>query len=370
MKRIAVILGTRPEAIKLLPVYLALRSRTELDPILISTGQHREMVHDVVRLFGCRLDHDLDVMEPNQSLPHLSSKLFSRLDTVIDNTVTLAVVQGDTTTAMIGAMLAFYKGVPSAHIEAGLRSGDLQSPFPEEYNRRIITLSASLHFAPTEMAANNLRRERANGSVHVVGNTSIDAAFEIARSCPGPSTNLMLSVPALQDPKRRVILVTAHRRENIGTPLRNILTAVKEIAAEDAEHCVIWPVHPNPNVASMVREFAGRTSNIYLTEPLSYSDLIYLIKRSRLIMTDSGGIQEEAPAFNKPVIVLRNTTERPEGVEAGCSVVAGTSVNNIVRHFRRIHLDAETYRRMSQAKNPYGDGTASRRIADVIAGME
>jgi UDP-N-acetylglucosamine 2-epimerase (non-hydrolysing) len=229
-------------------------------------------------------------------------------------------------------------------------------------------LSASLHFAPTETAADNLRRESAKGLIHVVGNTSIDAAFEIARTHPGPSDSLLLLVPALRDPARRFVLVTAHRRENFGVPLRNILAAVKEIASENTDLDVIWPVHPNPNVASMVHEIAGNTPNIHLTEPVSYGDLIYLIKRSHLVLTDSGGIQEEAPAFDKPVVVLRNTTERPEGVAAGCSVVAGTNTSEILRYFNGIYRDAETYRRMSQALNPYGDGTASRRIVDAIVG--
>lgn len=370
MKRIAIILGTRPEAIKLLPVFLKARARRDVEATLISTGQHRELVHDVMDLFQCRPDHDLNVMEPNQSLSTITSRILFRLDPILSHEIDLVVVQGDTTTAMVGAILSFYRNIPCAHVEAGLRSGDIQSPFPEEYNRRVVSLSAQWHFAPTQEAADNLAREGVTAGVHVVGNTSIDAALMIASVRNKPSAYLEATLPRLSELGRRYILVTAHRRENFGTRLDKIIAALSSIARSDSSLDVVWPVHPNPNVRDHVHRALKDTPNIYLIDPVRYDDLLYLLKGCFLVLTDSGGIQEEAPTFSRPVIVLRDTTERPEGVAAGCSVLAGTDTDNIIRHYQKISSDRMVYERMAAAKNPYGDGNASAQIIDLICSSD
>jgi UDP-N-acetylglucosamine 2-epimerase (non-hydrolysing) len=367
MKRVGIIFGTRPEAIKLLPVYLAARAHGGLDPVLISTGQHREMVREVLDLFRRRLDHDLDVMEPNQTLASLSGRIFSSLGPLMRQKFDAVFVQGDTTSAMVAGMVGFYAGVPCAHVEAGLRTDNIHSPFPEEFNRRVISLTARWHFAPTRAAAANLHREGVSRDVHVVGNTSIDAALAIARTNSGPSERLIGAVPELLDGARPVILVTAHRRENFGAPLLRIIRAVVQIARENPDALIVWPVHPNPNVRGVVLDFARTAPNIRAIDPVRYDDLIFLIRRSRIVLTDSGGIQEEAPAFSKPVIVLRDETERPEGIDAGCGVLAGADTRRIVEWHRRIAGDEATYARMCAAKNPYGDGEASRRIVETVA---
>lgn len=367
MQNIAIIIGTRPEAIKLLPVLLEARSRKNVEATLIATGQHRELVNDVMDLFQSKPDYDLNLMEPNQSLSVLTSKILFHLDSILSRGTDLVVVQGDTTTAMAAAMLAFYRNIPCAHVEAGLRSNNIYSPFPEEYNRRVVSLSARWHFAPTKHAAENLAREGVTSGVYVVGNTSIDAALMIAAARNEPSAYLRATVPRLLEQGRRYVLVTAHRRENFGARLNQIITAVSTIAQSDSNLDIVWPVHPNPNVHEHIHRMLKNAPNIFLIKPLRYDDLLYLIKASFMVLTDSGGIQEEAPAFSRPVIVLRDTTERPEGVAAGCSILAGTETNNIVRLFQRISSDNLLYERMSVAENPYGDGTASAQIVDLIA---
>ncbi|NBB23601.1 UDP-N-acetylglucosamine 2-epimerase (non-hydrolyzing) [Porphyrobacter sp. SLTP] len=366
MKHFVIILGTRPEAIKLLPLYLELRKRDCVKATLILTGQHRELVDDVFRTFGCSPDISLNVMQPNQTLAGLTARVMTGLDGVLPEDTDLVIVQGDTASAFVGSLLAFYRGISSAHVEAGLRSGDLLAPFPEEFNRRAVSITSRWHFAPTDAAAENLAAEGIHDGVHVVGNTSIDAALTIAAQNQPPSEMLSAAVPELEYAHGKIILVTAHRRENFGEGIRSIIAAVRQIATERPDLLVVWPVHPNPNVRDIVMESLAEIPNIRLLEPLSYHDLLYVMQRSFIALSDSGGIQEEAPSFSCPVLVLRDTTERPEAIKAGCNVMVGTNSLKIVDTFNRIANNREIYRLMIEAKNPFGDGTASQKIAEIL----
>lgn len=366
MKNFVIVMGTRPEVIKLLPLYLQLRSHEHIRTTLILTGQHRELAEDVFRTFDCSPDLMLNVMQPNQTLASLTSRMMSRLDESLPSDTDLMIVQGDTASAFVGSLLAFYRGIPCAHVEAGLRSCDIWAPFPEEFNRRAVSISAKWHFAPTDAAAMNLAAEGIRNGVHVVGNTSIDAALMIASQNQAPSNVLSEAVPELYDKKYKIVLVTAHRRENFGAGIRSIISAVRQLAKERPDLLFIWPVHPNPNVSIIVTEELADIANIRLLEPLSYSDLLYVMQRAFLALSDSGGIQEEAPTFSCPVLVLREKTERPEAIVAGCNVLVGTESEKIVETFNKIADTPDLYLQMTRVQNPYGDGRSSQRIAEVL----
>ncbi len=357
------IFGTRPEAIKMAPVIKELKKY----PALISseicvTAQHRQILDQVLTLFSLRPDFDLDLMEEDQHLAEISAKGLEKLDRLLrERKPELVLIQGDTTTAFITALAAFYNRIKVAHIEAGLRSYDNENPFPEEVNRRLITGLADLHFAPTEQARNNLLEEGiAEDRISVTGNPVIDALLGIAKRRERFPDRFLKGL------KGKVILLTAHRRESFGKPLRNICLAAKEIALSHPEVKIIYPVHLNPNVQKVVFPLLKGIPNLYLISPLNYEAFVHLMKKSYLILTDSGGIQEEAPSLGKPVLVLREVSERPEVVEVGAAKLVGTGKKRIVQETERLLDCREEYERMAAAVNPYGDGKAAERIVGRV----
>jgi len=356
--RILTVYGTRPEAIKMAPVIAALRRRPDRFEVTVcATGQHREMLDQVQELFGLVPDLDLRLMRPDQSLNGLAAAALAALEEVLaERRPDWLLVQGDTTTAMSAALAAFHRGVRVGHVEAGLRTGDLQRPFPEEANRRVVDLLAAALFAPTGRSGRALLDEgTAPERVHVVGNTVIDALGSLA-------------LPAPPEGGRTEVLVTAHRRESFGAPIRGVFAALKRLAEAFPEVAWIYPVHPNPNVRGPAFEILQGLPNVELCEPLDYQSLIVRLAACRLVLTDSGGIQEEAPAFGKPVLVLRETTERPEGAEAGVARLVGTNPERIFDETARLLRSGEAWQRMARAVNPYGDGHAAERIAAILAG--
>lgn len=364
--KVMVVLGTRPEAIKLAPVVLALRRLPECRTKVVITAQHRELVDDVLSLFEIVPDGDLDVMTPGQSPTTVAARVLLRLEPVLaDECPDWLVLQGDTTSVLAASIAAHYARVRVAHVEAGLRSFDREHPFPEEMNRVVVGCVSDMHFAPTPRARDNLLREGVQpDSVYVTGNPVIDALLLVADMpwYPIPGTELA----GLPDDKR-CVLVTAHRRESHGEPIRRICRALLALAGRDDVH-VAYPVHPNPNISAPVHELLSGHPNISLLPPLGYHALVWLMRRSYLILTDSGGIQEEAPSLGKPVIVLRRTTERVEGVESGTAILAGTDTESIVNAAVRLLDDGTAYGVMSRAANPYGDGRAAERIVDALLG--
>lgn len=361
--RVLSVFGTRPEAIKMSPLALELARREHIDPQVCVTAQHREMLDGVLSVFGVAPDYDLDIMRPGQTLADITSRVLSGLGGVFESArPDLVLVHGDTTTTFAAALAAFYAKIPCGHVEAGLRTFDRWSPYPEEMNRRLAGQLCTLHFAPTARNAENLRREGVEGGVFVTGNTVIDALAYTARGEGFSSPQLR----ALDFSGRRVIALTCHRRENYGRPMENIFAAVREIAERHPEVLIVYPVHLSPAVRECAGRLLGGVANIALIEPLDAVDMHRLMARSYLVMTDSGGIQEEAPALGKPVLVLRRETERPEAVEAGTVALAGTETADIVRLAETLLADGAAYARMAHAVNPYGDGHACRRIADAI----
>jgi UDP-N-acetylglucosamine 2-epimerase (non-hydrolysing) len=353
-------IGTRPEAIKMAPVILALRRDPAFQCTVLATAQHREMLDQVLTLFGIVPDIDLDIMQPNQGLTGLTGRLLLRLEDVLkDVRPQIVLAQGDTTTVLTTALAAFYAGVPFGHIEAGLRTGDLRSPFPEEMNRVMTAHMARWHFAPTEDAARHLRAERYDdAAIHVTGNTVIDALHLVRRRAPNPTRSF--------HGNRRTILVTLHRRENFGEPLRRICRALDHLIADNPDVDLHLPMHPNPNVRQFVHgHFHGR-DRVRLTEPMGYSDFVAAMDGAYLIMSDSGGVQEEAPALGKPVLILRDTTERPEAVADGVTALVGTEVEAIRSKAQTLLDDPAAYARMVKHRSPYGDGRASERILNVL----
>lgn len=349
------VVGTRPEVIKMAPVIRALAAESWAKVRVLATAQHRQMLDQALDLFGIAPDLDLDIMQSGQSLPALTSRLVARIDAVLAaETPDLVMAQGDTTTVFAMALCCFYRKVAFAHVEAGLRSNDRHSPFPEEMNRVFAGYLADLHFAPTPRARDNLVREGVpQATIFVTGNTVIDALLERAAGIDPPP-----SVPG-----RRTVLVTVHRRENFGQPLDEICDALLELSGKYPDVDFVLPVHPNPQVSMQVRtKLAGRPS-IELTEPLDYSGFVAMLKRACIVMTDSGGVQEEAPALGKPLLVLRTETERPEAVEIGAAKLVGNRREAIVAGASRLLDDASHYARMSTAGSPYGDGQAAQRIA-------
>ena len=357
------IFGTRPEAIKMAPLVLELRRREEIDSLVCVTAQHREMLDSVLDIFGIRPDYDLNVMQSGQTLSGITSRVLEGLGGVLaESAPDLVLVHGDTTTTFAAALSAFYAKIPCGHVEAGLRTFDRWSPWPEEMNRRLAGQLCTLHFAPTARNAENLRREGVEGGVFVTGNTVIDALRYTAAGEGFQSDELK----SLDFTGRRVITLTCHRRENYGEPMRQIFSAVRQIAESNPDVLIVYPVHLSPVVSNAARECLSDVDNVALISPLSAVDMHRLMAKSYLIMTDSGGIQEEAPALGKPVLVLRRETERPEAVEAGTVQIAGVETDNIVMLVQTLLNDPAAYMRMAQAVNPYGDGHACERIVDGI----
>jgi UDP-N-acetylglucosamine 2-epimerase (non-hydrolysing) len=360
------IFGTRPEAIKLAPVLEEMRRRPgEFDPVVCVTAQHRNLLDQVLQVFEIVPRYDLQLMRPAQTLSQCAARAVAGLEPVLDEVrPDMVVVQGDTTTTFCGALAAFYARVPVGHVEAGLRTGDPTEPFPEEMNRVLTTRLASLHFAATRQAAANLEAEGVPASrIAVTGNPGIDALLQIRDALE--SGRLTVPEWTWLDPRKRLILVTAHRRESFGEGFRRICAALERLGRRPDVQ-IVYPVHPNPNVRDAVRRWLAGAPNVVLLDPLDYIPFVDLMRRAYLLVTDSGGIQEEAPSLGKPVVVMREKTERPEGGEAGASLLAGTAVERIVDSVAGLLDHPEMYRRMSAVHNPYGDGRAGRRIADAI----
>ncbi len=363
MRKVAVVFGTRPELIKLAPVIAALRKRpTPFRPVLVATAQHRGLLDQMLEVFRLKPEVDLDLMRPGQTLEDLTARLVAGVGGALGEIGPDAVlVQGDTTTAMAAALAAFYRRIPVGHVEAGLRTGDNHNPFPEEVNRRMVGVVARWHFAPTARAVANLRGEGvAAGRVFRTGNTIVDALLSISRRVGDDAPSVPL------DPAKRLVLVTAHRRESFGRPLEGIMRALRDIAAARADVEVVYPVHPNPNVRAAAGKVLGRSERVRLVAPVDYMAFLALLRRSSLVLTDSGGVQEEAPTFRKPALVLREVTERPEGVEAGVARLVGTDRAKIVRETLRLLDDPRAYRAMAAGRNPYGDGRAAERIRSIL----
>jgi UDP-N-acetylglucosamine 2-epimerase (non-hydrolysing) len=366
--KILVIFGTRPEAIKLFPVVAALKADPRFDCRVCVSAQHREMLDQVLTIAGLVPDHDLDLMQPGQSLDGLTAALLTELGKVMDlEQPDRVIVQGDTATAMTGALAAYYRKIPVDHVEAGLRSGNIYHPWPEEVNRKIIGTIASLHFAPTDVAAGKLIAEQVPADrVHVTGNTVIDALHWVRkRIFAKPALAGDLAGLEQMFAGRRIIGVTSHRRENFGDGMEQIAEAIRRIA-ERKDVAVIFPVHLNPNVRAVMNQRLGLLSNVALIEPLDYPHFVRLLSIAEIMLTDSGGVQEEAPALGKPVLVMRETTERPEGVTAGTAKLVGTKTATIVTEIFRLLDDKTAYDAMARAHNPFGDGHSARRIAELI----
>jgi UDP-N-acetylglucosamine 2-epimerase (non-hydrolysing) len=367
MIRALLILGTRPEAIKLCPVLRRLRGCGGFEAKLCVTAQHRAMLDQVLEAFQVTPDYDLDLMQPGQTLSQSTSRILAALEPVIAaEKPDIVLVQGDTTTTLAGAMAAFYQRVPVGHVEAGLRTYDLSQPFPEEMNRVVATRLAALHFAPTESSARNLLAEGvAAGAISVTGNTGIDAVLHISRELE--EGRLQAQPWPFLDPSRKLVVMTAHRRESFGDGFERICDAVARIAERPGVQ-VVYPVHRNPNVVDPVTKRLGGLENVALLEPLDYVSFVDLMRRAHLLLTDSGGIQEEGPSLGKPVLVLREKTERPEAVEAGTVKLVGTCVDRIVAEVFTLLDDGAECDRMRRIHNPYGDGHASERIAEAMRG--
>lgn len=363
--KILSIFGTRPEAIKMAPVVKALEAEKSIESLVCVTAQHRGMLDQVLNLFAIEPDYDLDVMASNQGLTHITTAVLEGLESVLTECQPDRVlVHGDTTTSFAGALAAFYQKIPVGHVEAGLRTGDIYAPWPEEMNRRLTDTICDLHFAPTASAEQNLLEcGTEKSSISVTGNTVIDALLQIKDRLENDKTVLataMQDLPEL-DKAKKLILVTGHRRENFGNGFERICNALAQLAARDDVQ-IIYPVHLNPNVQEPVNRLLKDCANIHLIQPLDYLPFVYLMKEAHFIITDSGGVQEEAPSLGKPVLVMRDVTERPEAVDAGTVKLVGTDIKKIVQQAMQLLDDEKIYHAMSEAHNPYGDGTASRQI--------
>jgi len=370
--RVLSIFGTRPEAVKMAPILQKLVAKSGVQSIICVTAQHRQMLDQVLQLFEIKPQYDLDLMQPDQSLAALTGAVFSNLDPVLRQTQPdWVLVQGDTTTVMAAATLAFYHHIRVGHVEAGLRTDDKYNPFPEEINRRLTSVVADLHFAPTEWSRGNLLQEGIPPQqIVVTGNPVIDALQSVARMPPNQGVKTLLDSLGLSlagDEPSRLVLITAHRRENLGEPLENICAAIRSLAEVYVDDVrFVYPVHLNPNVQETVYRLLAGVSNITLLPPLDYLPFVHLLKRAALVLTDSGGLQEEAPAFGVPVLVLRDVTERPEGVKAGTVKLVGTGTGRIISETRRLLDNPQSYAQMAHAVNPYGDGHAAPRIVQAL----
>ena len=365
IKKVICIFGTRPEAIKMAPIIKLFEKSNHLKIITAVTAQHRQMLDQVLNLFGIRPQYDLNIMQTAQSIADITVRVLQGLQEIIlTEQPDLVLVHGDTTTTFAASLAAFYQRIPIGHVEAGLRTYNKYSPYPEEMNRKLTGCLADLHFAPTLTAKEALLKEGVKSeSIVVTGNTVIDALLQTIKKDFRFNSPLL---NAIDYETRKVILVTAHRRENLGGPMRDIFSAVKEIIFENEDAKVIFPVHPNPKVRELAKEILGDVARVHLIEPLDYEPFVNLMNRCYLVLTDSGGIQEEAPALGKPVLVLRETTERPEAVEAGTVKLVGTVQQNIIRDTSLLLRDQKEYEKMANAVNPYGDGKAAERIRQRI----
>lgn len=366
MKEVMIIYGTRPEAVKVAPLIKALQSSEVLEPVVVSTGQHREMLDQVNAWFGITPDLDLKVFQHGATLSELSARILTGLPPILDEVRPDAVVvQGDTTTVAIAAIACFYHGIPVVHLEAGLRSGNIHSPFPEEANRKLAGQVAALHLAPTTTSRDNLLREAVDpASIAVVGNTVIDALHWTAQQEVAFSDD---RIAHLAEQEGDVVLLTSHRRENLGDPMRRIGQAIAQLADERPGTSFVFPVHKNPKIRAEILPILHPYPNVIVCEPLDYAEFVHVQKLAQVILTDSGGVQEEAPSLGKPVLVLRENTERPEAVDAGTVRLIGTDTTAIVEATSKLLDDPEAHRRMSQAVNPYGDGHAAERSVAAIA---
>lgn len=366
--KVLVVFGTRPEAIKMCPLILEMKKNREIDCRVCLTGQHREMLRQVMEAFGIQEDYNLNIMRERQTLTTITTKVLEEMESVLcKEKPELVLVHGDTTTSFAAALAAFYRQIPVGHVEAGLRTGDIYSPFPEEMNRLMTGRLATYHFAPTERNRENLQRENVTRNVFVTGNTVIDAFKTTVKDSYQFSDAVLQKIDFI---KHRIILVTAHRRENLGRPLENICRAIDRLAHSNNDLDVIYPVHMNPAVRETVFRILGKTANVRLIEPVNVLDMHNLISRSFMIMTDSGGLQEEAPHFGKPVLVMRTETERPEAVGAGTVKIVGIKEEEIFHTAQTLLNDAEAYAQMARAINPYGDGHASERIVKILLEQE
>ncbi|KUK94884.1 MAG: UDP-N-acetylglucosamine 2-epimerase [Thermotogales bacterium 46_20] len=364
LKKVALVFGTRPEAIKMAPIYLALK-REHVPAVVVVTGQHKEMLHQVTELFGISADHDLQVMTDRQSLSNLTAKMTGSLEKIFDGEdIGFTCVQGDTTSAFIAALVSFYHKIPVGHVEAGLRTDNLYDPYPEEANRRLISVLSNYHYAPTITALENLIKEGHPGhQIVVTGNTVIDALQWIVNN---RKDDLSLKRERLGINGREYILMTMHRRENWGKPMRDVARAVSDIVGKYPDVRVVFPVHLNPVVRETVFSELGENPRVILTQPMDYLEFVAAMEGARFLMTDSGGIQEEAPALGKPTLVLRRTTERPEAIAAGTAKLVGTERSTVVAEVSRLLDSEDYYSKMSRASNPFGDGQAAIRIVNHI----
>lgn len=365
MKRVMLVFGTRPEAIKMCPLVNELKKRKGIQTIVCVTGQHRQMLDQVLDTFRVKPDYDLAIMKPNQTLFDITVEILTRIRIVLDDVKPdVVLVHGDTSTTFVTALACYYMQVPVGHVEAGLRTYNIYSPFPEEFNRQAVGLITKYHFAPTKQAKENLIREgKDECAIYVTGNTAIDALKDTVKE-DYRHEEIEWSKGS------RLILITAHRRENLGAPMIQMFRAIRRVIDEYPDVKAIYPIHMNPAVRKVAAEILGNNERIHIIEPLEVLDFHNFLNSCYLVLTDSGGIQEEAPSLGKPVLVMRNTTERPEGVEAGTLKVVGTQEKSIYEAFKLLLDDQEEYERMSRASNPYGDGYASRRIADILESDE
>lgn len=365
---VLIVFGTRPEVIKLAPVIHEL-NRKGVPNIVCSTGQHRQMLDQMTEIFNIKVDIDLEIMAANQTLEDITAQVLTRFkDVLIEHSPSLVVVQGDTTTAFTAGLAAFYQKIPVAHVEAGLRTNNRYNPFPEEINRRLLSQISTLSFAPTELASQNLLKDGVDGdSVKVTGNTVVDALNWVLAQSIGIQSDELEGANLTSD---AIILVTTHRRENLGDGMDSIFSALKRIATDFPEYNIIFPVHLNPLIQKHSQEALGGFENIRLINPLSYTDLAKVMSASKIILTDSGGIQEEAPSLGKPVLVMRETTERPEGIQAGVAELVGTDEDKIYQAASRLLTDKDAYNKMARATSPYGDGKSAERIVSIIQDMQ
>ena len=361
MKKVMVVFGTRPEAIKMCPLVKELKTREELNTIVCVTGQHREMLDQVLTAFDVVPDYDLSIMKAKQTLFDVTINILEKMKSVLEEVKPdVVLVHGDTSTTFVTALACFYLQIPVGHVEAGLRTYNIYSPYPEEFNRQAVGIVSNYNFVPTEMSKENLLKEGKDAStIYVTGNTAIDALKTTVRD---DYTHEHLGWAS----DSRLIMITAHRRENLGEPMKNMFRAIKRIIDENSDIKAIYPIHMNPVVREAAQEILGDTDRIRIIEPLEVLDFHNFLSRSYLILTDSGGIQEEAPSLGKPVLVMRDTTERPEGIAAGTLKLVGTDEDVIYKTFKLLLEDQSEYDKMSNASNPYGDGFASRRIADIL----
>lgn len=361
MKKVMLVFGTRPEAIKMCPLVKELKTRKNIETVVCVTGQHREMLTQVLDCFEVVPDYNLDIMQDRQTLYDVTTNIISKIKPVLEKEKPdLILVHGDTSTTFVTALCAFYMQIPVGHVEAGLRTYDIYSPFPEEFNRQATGIIAKYHFAPTQMAKENLVKEgKCEKDIYVTGNTAIDALKTTIRE---DYKNEIFDWVG----NDRLVLLTAHRRENLGKPLENMFTAIKKVVDEYDDVKVIYPIHKNPVVRETANKIFGNDEKVKLIEPLEVLDFHNFLAKSYLILTDSGGIQEEAPSLGKPVLVMRDTTERPEGIKAGTLKLVGTDTKIIYNNMKLLLDNQEEYNKMSKASNPYGDGTASKQICDII----